>query len=94
MATCKDCIHYPACDSCWCCFWKNKEMTEDDRCKLFKNKDDYVEVIRCEKCKNYRSREEQCDEGQPEGYGYCRELNHYFRPTFHCGYGERKEGAE
>ena len=44
MATCKDCIHYPACKSCWCSFWENQEMTEDDHCKMFKNKADYAEV--------------------------------------------------
>ena len=44
MATCKDCIHYPACKSCWCAFWEHQEMTEEDRCKMFKNKADYAEV--------------------------------------------------
>ena len=44
MATCKDCIHFEACKSCWCCFWENKKMTEDDRCKMFKDKARFIEL--------------------------------------------------
>lgn len=44
MATCKDCIHFEACKSCWCSFWENKEMTEDDRCKMFKDKARFIEL--------------------------------------------------
>ena len=44
MATCKDCIHFEACKSCWCSFWENKEMTENDRCKMFKDKSCVIEV--------------------------------------------------
>lgn len=54
----------------------------------------YEKVTHCEKCKHYISREERCTEGQPEGYGYCREQNDYFKPTFYCGYGERREGEK
>lgn len=54
---------------------------------------DAEEVTHCEKCKHYISREERCTEGQPEGYGYCREQNDYFKPDFYCGYGEPKDST-
>lgn len=44
MATCKDCIHFEACKSCWCAFWEHQEMTEDDRCKMFKDKARFIEL--------------------------------------------------
>ena len=47
--TCYDCIHYDACsnagDSGFSC------LKEDvSKCKHFKNKADFVEVVRCEDC--------------------------------------------
>jgi hypothetical protein len=48
MATCKECIH---CDICE----KDETLTEFDEnqsayCKGFKNKTDFVEVVRCKDC--------------------------------------------
>lgn len=84
--TCKDCIHYPACKSCWCAFWEHQELTEDDNCKLFKNKSDYAEV-RCKNCKHYVA-------------NYCtrdikgRTNMFYMTENDFCSYGEKKEGAD
>lgn len=89
MSTCKDCLHFAVCEG----VNQPDYMTaHGDECKFFKNKTDYEKVTHCEKCKHYLSREERCTEGQPEGYGYCREQNDYFKPTFYCGYGELKDG--
>ena len=49
MASCYDCIHCEACsdagDSGYSC------LKEDvSKCKHFKNKADFVEVVRCERC--------------------------------------------
>lgn len=52
MATCKDCIHYLVCD-----YWEKEAYPNDcenyDKalCKFFKNKADFVEVVRCKDCK-------------------------------------------
>lgn len=42
--TCKDCVHYEPCFSGGVSVWNNIEQTEDDHCKHFKNKADFVEV--------------------------------------------------
>jgi hypothetical protein len=44
MATCKDCIHEKVCG-----YYVEFEDEADD-CPHFKNKADFVEVVRCEKC--------------------------------------------
>lgn len=41
--TCKNCIHYGACAF--------SSIIKKD-CKLFKNKTDFVEIVRCEDCKH------------------------------------------
>ena len=76
--TCKEnCIHYEICRD----EHKNKLL-----CSEFKNKADFVEVVRCEKCKDF----------EPHGNGkagICR--NRKLKPclrhdTDFCSYGERK----
>lgn len=51
--TCKDCIHYFACSANGGLF-NEKDETKEMRCGHFKNKADFVEVVRCEKCKYFR----------------------------------------
>ena len=50
--TCYDCIHYDACsdagDAGFSCL--KEDVT---KCKHFKNKADFAEVVRCEKCKHF-----------------------------------------
>ena len=48
MATCKDCICY---DACQYHITEETDMTVAE-CDKFKNKADFVEVVRCEKCKH------------------------------------------
>ena len=43
IMTCKNCIHYGACAF-------SSIITKD--CKLFKNKTDFVEIVRCKDCKH------------------------------------------
>lgn len=78
--TCKDCIHEKICGY----YAEFKDDAGD--CKHFKNKADFVEVVRCEKCKDF----------EPHGNGkagICR--NRKLKPclrhdTDFCSYGERK----
>ena len=76
MATCNDCIYYPVC---------NYKMW----CDLFKDKTNFVDVVRCKDCK-YAFH-------HPLGYIYCHRdgRNAYemvFRKDSFCSYGERKDG--
>lgn len=75
--TCKDCIHEIVCGQDEVFKYGAYECTE------FKNKADFVEVVRCENCKYwiYWADEKRCS---------C-ELHHIrtHRDDF-CGYGERK----
>ena len=79
MATCNDCCYYPVC---------NYKMW----CDLFKDKTNFVEVVRCKDCKFnhfvqpndgiiHCGRESICGAGT------------VFRKAYdYCSYGERKDG--
>lgn len=78
METCKDCIHDEICDM---------PIITDGRknasnCKKFKNKSDFVEVVRCAECLHYDFQHHQCD--NPLG------LWSTYMDKF-CCYGERKD---
>ena len=60
MSTCKDCLHYEVCVY-WCDSVQETFETKtyipfddnnNDYCQFFKNKADYVAVVRCENCKH------------------------------------------
>lgn len=89
--TCKDCIYYEVC----------KELRYGDisNCNIedcggrFKNKADYVEVVRCKDCKCYLA---VTYNGEPMHYGYCKNKHddilgnrHRFEGDY-CSYGNRK----
>jgi hypothetical protein len=71
MATCKDCVHCDVCDM---------PIITDGRknasnCKKFKNKADFVEVVRCKDCRRR--------------YTHC--FDQVLDDEDFCSYGERKE---
>ena len=73
MATCNDCIYYPVC---------NYKMW----CDLFKNKTNFVEVVRCKDCLYATER-----------YGHLNCIhgvsyrNSWNKPDDYCSYGVRKD---
>ena len=92
--TCKDCIHIDVCNE-----HERPMLTIDNlyelmyqegvekSCKHFKNKADFVEVVRCVKCEHwiYWADEKRCS---------C-DLHHtYTIRDDYCSFGERKGGAE
>lgn len=95
MATCKDCVHCDVCDM---------PIITDGRknasnCKKFKNKADFVEVVRCGECKHFGCRYKGIL-GEDVGYCYNNENNGFpflyegrpcMRATDFCSCGERKE---
>ena len=75
MATCKDCI----CFDILC-----RDTLQEDELKLcdsFKNKADFVEVVRCKDCKF-------CEHTR-ESY-HCVPGRHSVRSDDYCSYGQRK----
>ena len=75
MATCKDCIYYPACNyTMWC--------------DLFKDKIDFVEVVRCWECKHCDPDNKHCDHPMGTTLPFSRKENDF------CSYGERKDKSE
>ena len=50
MATCKDCINYNDCIKRGDLAAINLTEDSERKCDLFKNKDDFVEVVRCRNC--------------------------------------------
>ena len=73
MATCNDCIYYPVC---------NYKMW----CDLFKDKTNFVEVVRCKDCLYATKR-----------YGHLNCIhgvsyrNSWNKPDEYCSYGVRKD---
>ena len=94
MAKCKECIHYESCSD----FSKiiNSAVDVEKGCEHFKNRTDFVEVVRCEKCKHALWDEEnemwKCvesayyDEDAAEWFGF----HEYHNCDFFCADGERR----
>lgn len=77
MATCcGDCMHNAVCEI----------DGYIDKCKHFKNKANFVELIRCKECKHWNN-------GYCEGIPFCGDDASYIETeeTDFCSYGERKD---
>ena len=79
--TCDKCLYQPICDT-----YANFGVTDLPAsfkipCKLFKNKADFVEVVRCKDCKH---KEKTTNEYCTFWYKFCAFDNNF------CSYGERK----
>ena len=86
MATCKDCI----CFDILC-----RDILQEDELKLcesFKNKADFVEVVRCEKCKyGDVGIIEKTKDGQERWGCYCNIEKVVHSLDWYCPLGIRKE---
>lgn len=92
MTLCEKCIHREVCNIRGC------HDENDERaltyCADFKNKADFVEVVRCKDCEYYSSVTKYS--GEPMHYGYCCNTHdsvlgnrHRYEGDF-CSYGEGK----
>ena len=79
--TCKDCIHYDICVA------KNTSVNVK-YCYYFKNKADFVEVVRCGKCTHGHWEQETC---HGKCVHYCDLTDLQINKEHFCSYGERKE---
>ena len=98
--TCKDCIHYDVCGT------KEEKVSLGTRVKelvadnftCFKNKADFVEVVRCKDCKYLKEYSDEYKQNVEKADGDC-----YFKWMYSCdeqyaackyndfcSYGERK----
>jgi hypothetical protein len=90
--TCKDCIFNEICerredlvqldDFTWDEYGESNEVEE--YCSIFRNKADFVEVVRCRDCRH--SVDDIC-----KGLVYCNEHQKSMREKDFCSYGERKK---
>ena len=80
--TCKDCIHDGT------CHYFADDMRDRYSCDNFKNKADYVEVVRCKDCKH--SREQDRVFGITD-YKCSKHNISCLSPYDFCSYGERKD---
>lgn len=91
--TCKDCVKYDA------CLAYNGGMTRlismknkaEEKCGHFKNKSDFVEVVRCKDCKERLSYDDWDRNRQTSYTAYeCRLIRNDLGDDGFCSYGERK----
>lgn len=95
--TCKDCIHYCLCkDTLADENWREdtpqeiKDMYSPNGCENFKNKANFVEVVRCKDCVYWECRGY---DGRCEAYhnGLIRDYTNY---DDFCSYGEKRSEEE
>ena len=81
--TCIDCIKYDACVVYNGGLTRTMSMKNkaEEMCELFKNKADFVEVVRCKDCDIPHNKWTGC----PKMNGLIPPPNHF------CSYGERKK---
>ena len=84
METCKDCLHY---DVCQYHIAEETDMTINECSYGFKNKADFVEVVRCKDCKYKKI----MSDGKTLA---CIRQSAYKKPTDFCSYGERRTDNE
>lgn len=94
MPKCKDCIHYDACKDAYDGNWDDFDEC-DLYCEHFKNKADFVEVVRCKDCKKFVEKGEEflnddvfgiCEKSRT---GFFDDGEEVYGNDF-CSYGERK----
>ena len=88
MARCGDCIHFHQCSHY---VTPEETFAEVGGCSAFKNKGDFVEVVRCKDCKYYSKM-------LPNGgviykFPICQKFCKSTETNDFCSYGERKDNA-
>ena len=99
MAICKDCMCFEVCDkkfqymfigSPFC--MSNYMYGVEERCKDFKDKSQFIQVVRCKDCRYFISKANLTDEyDNPLGYdGLCDNNDKYTDANDFCSCGKRK----
>lgn len=82
MATCKNCLYYEK-----LCF-HTLEPHELKLCKDFKDKSNFIEVVRCKNCKNSTRWKNTEDEKMVQRY--CHIHSKFTGDNHYCSYGEKR----
>ena len=94
--TCKECLYYEVCkDYLVKCAEHGEAERINNPCTKFKNKADFVEVVRCKDCKHWHKKvfdpiiehhigECHCSQWENDYFWYETNENNF------CSYGERK----
>lgn len=93
MATCKECLYYEVCkDYLVKCAEHGEAERINNPCTKFKNKADFVEVVRCKDCKccDHCFPAKAIGEEALEGW-YCKIRRKHMQPDDFCSYGERRD---
>ncbi len=90
MAKCENCLHNEVCK-----YGENRSngiYCTGEKCKQFKDRTKYEEVVRCKDCKHFNMREMEC---QNEAVSTDHEGGASYSLNFDlddfCSYGERKD---
>lgn len=92
MASCKNCIHEEICDIPIITGGRKNARN----CKKFKNKADFVEVVRCKNCESFIEKGNEFLRNDVFGFceksrtGFFDDGEEVYGNDF-CSYGERKE---
>lgn len=99
---CNDCVYFKRCVVLGVELDMHHNKEADKKCRHFKNKTDFAEVVRCKDCKHWNNRKQKYDSligiKNVNGIGECRcsqwDVSEYFWCTTDendfCSYGERK----
>ena len=80
MATCKDCVHYAVCTF-------HITENENEKCMHFKNKADFVELVRCKDCKHYTNIDTYRNPPRLD-FHWCNKLGNITKENDYCSYGK------
>ena len=90
MATCKECIHFEVCEPYTA---PDESYPEVGGCYGFKNKDEFVQVVRCKDCKHYKPQNQGAHRNCTTPY-CMRMVAVKVSPSAFCSYGERRATNE
>ena len=82
MASCYECLHINVCKA-------YEPEDADCICNQFKNKADFVEVVRCKDCKKW-TKEHTCKEFTADRSPLRGKITFVTEPNDFCSYGTRK----
>ncbi len=97
--TCKDCVCFEVCDKKFQYMFigspfrmSNYMYGVEERCKEFKDKSQFVEVVRCKDCEHYHKGKEStvCDYDYCDILYYCDGSHRTACEQDYCSYGKRK----
>lgn len=85
--TCKDCLYFKRCVVLGVELDMKHDKEADKNCRHFKNKADFMEIVRCKNCKHC----EDYDEQDEYGWYHCAMHEMPTKLDNFCNFGERSD---